>query len=299
MRVRNLLKVLVIGFVIVAGTNVRADDKDDLDHDRRDYSDIKERLDSAADKQAKYLEHSVSLRRMDKDQLNTLVTQICALDIPRDDDAAMQTAVSLRDKVVDQVNREYTSTDAEGLDVLRLIGGLMDDITNLDHRVQALVEKGSEVSDDAKSLLADVDGSAKQLDNLFEKLRADHDALSNVMDGVMNGSNNPIIRATMQYGIEQHKKLQSDKECSSAEDVLSSGRPDCVIFKQDDCQIWEFKPDTYSDNDALSQAEKYVKDLQEKYDQQDAAKVCKRNDDGKIQFSLHAYRYPACRPPSN
>ena len=105
--------------------------------------------------------------------------------------------------------------------------------------------------------------------------------------------------STGQYGIEQHKKLQADKECSSAEDVLSSGRPDCVIFKQDDCQIWEFKPYTYSDRDPLSQAEKYVKDLQEKYDQQDAAKVCKRNDDGKIQFSLHAYRYPACRPPSN
>src|SRR5271167_3570294 len=104
MRARTLLHLVVIGFVILAGTRVRADDKDDLDHDRSDYSDIKDRLNSAADKKAKYLEHSVSLRRMDKDQLNTLITQICALDIPRDDDAAMQTAVSLRDKVVDQVN---------------------------------------------------------------------------------------------------------------------------------------------------------------------------------------------------
>lgn len=299
MRAARRLCVITIGVVILAATNLRADDKDDLEQARRDYSDIKSRLDSASDKQAKYLEHSLSLRRMDKDQLNTLITQICGLDIPRDDDAAMETAASLRDKVVEQVSREYASTDAEGLDVLRLIFGLMDDMTNLEHRVQALVDKGSEVSDDAKSLLSDVDESAKSLGNLYEKLRADHDALSNVKDGVMNGSNNPMIRATMQYGIEQHKKLQGDRGCSSAEDVLSSGRPDCVIFQQDDCQIWEFKPDTYSDNDALTQAGKYVEDLQKKYDQEDVAKVCKRGDDGKIKFSLHAYRYPACKPPSN
>ncbi len=299
MKPHNLLKLFVVAFLILAATNAHADDKDDLEQCRRDFSDIKDRLDKAADKQAKYLEHSLSLRRMDKDQLATLITQICALDIRRDDDAAMQTAASLKDKVVDQVNREYSSTDAEGLDVLRDFGGLMDDVTNLEHRVQSLVEKGSDVSDDAKSLLADIEAPARKLSDLYEKLRADHDTLSNVKDGTMNGSNNPMIRATMQYGIDKHKELQREKECSSAEDVLSSGRPDCVIFKQDDCQIWEFKPDSYSEEDALEQAGKYLKDLQNKYDQEEVASVCKRDDDHKIQFSLHALLYPKCTPPSN
>jgi hypothetical protein len=35
-----------------------------------------------------YLDESVKLRAMDKDQLNDLITQICKLDVKRDDDDA-------------------------------------------------------------------------------------------------------------------------------------------------------------------------------------------------------------------
>ena len=67
----DLLKIIVIAFVILAGRNGHADDKDGLEQYRRDYSGIKDRLDKAADKQATYLEHNVSFVTDDAKSLLT------------------------------------------------------------------------------------------------------------------------------------------------------------------------------------------------------------------------------------
>lgn len=39
----------------------------------------------------------------------------------------------------------------------------------------------------------------------------------------MNGSNNPTVRARMEYGKEKYKDLQSYYKCDKKELVLSSG----------------------------------------------------------------------------
>jgi hypothetical protein len=49
---------------------------------------MKSRLDDEKSKTDKYLDESVKLRQMDKDQLNDLINQICHLDIERSDDEA-------------------------------------------------------------------------------------------------------------------------------------------------------------------------------------------------------------------
>ena len=109
----------------------------------------------------------------------------------------------------------------------------------------------------------------------------------------MAGANNPTIRARMEYGKEKHKEMQAG--CHESEVVLSSGRPDCIMFDENDCAVIEFKPDTYSESDARSQAAGYIEDVRAKFKDDDRAKKCKHNDDGPI-FEARAKLYPACRP---
>ena len=72
---------------------------------------------------------------------------------------------------------------------------------------------------------------------MMEKTQSDSRSLDNVKQGTMNGANNPRIRAKMDYGKEMHVRKQSDYRCDEKEVVLSSGRPDCILFTENDCQV--------------------------------------------------------------
>jgi hypothetical protein len=127
----------------------------------------------------------------------------------------------------------------------------------------------------------------------FEKIKSDRSTLDRVKEGVMNGSNNPLIRARMEFGKEMHRKLQSDRDCHEKEISLSSGRPDCIRFDPGDCKVIEFKPSTLSTSDAKEQAERYLRDVRDRFKNDDRAKQCKQDSDGPI-FRAEGETYKAC-----
>ena len=231
---------------------------------------------------------------MDKDQLNDLITQICGLDISHDGDQAEQTANDLRNKVIDQVRHSYDQTVSDGSRVFDDLGRLESDVKSLRDRVHNLEDK-NEVKDEASHLREEIDKVSDAIHRMFDAINADKSTLDRVKDGTMAGSNNPTLRARMEYGKEMHRKLQNDRNCDEREVSLSSGRPDCIKFDQDDCVVIEFKPSTYTSSQAEQQAEGYIRDVRDRFKKDDRAKRCKQDADGPI-FKAKAEFYTACRP---
>jgi phage gp36-like protein len=286
-----MMVVLTLG----VGTSAAAP-KDDLSNRKNDWDKIRQRMEETSRKVDSYLEKSRKLRAMDKSELDALITQICKLDIARNDDEAERLAKSIRDKTVENVRREYDSINSEAD---RLGGGeverVMNDAKSLRDNTKSLTSH-AEIKDDTEKLLREmseaIDGFTSRV---FEKFTADYRTLTNLKAGVMNGSNNPKIRAAMEYGKEKH--VYNQRICEEKELSLSSGRPDCVSFQKDNCTVWEFKPDTYSESDATSQAERYLRDVQEKFkDDRRALENCKKDSSGKPLFVAKGVTYPACRP---
>lgn len=283
---------LSVLLVVVLGRVLLADARDDLSRAKSDFESLRSRIDDVKDKVEHYLDESVKLRQMDKDQLAELINQICRLDIERDDDEADRLAKELKDKIVDRVRHAYDDTVDHGSHVFDELGHIEGDARQLRDRVHDL-EDQPDIKDDAEHLLEEVDEQVNRIHEMMDNMNRDISTLDRVKEGVMAGANNPTIRARMEYGKEMHKKLQ--ESCHEKEVELSSGRPDCIMFDEDNCKVIEFKPDTYSSSVAEDQAERYVPDVREKFKDDERAKKCKHNTDGPI-FEAVAQLYPACRP---
>ena len=285
----SVLASVAFTFVPFAG----ADARDDLSRVKSDYDSVRSHDDNAKSKLDSYLDESVKLRAMDKDQLNDLVTQICKLDIERDDDEAERLAKDLRDKVVERVKREYERTVDDGSHVLDDLGRLEGEAKSARERAKELEGK-DETKAEAEQLRQEIEKTQAAIAKLFERLNSDRSTLDRVKEGVMNGSNNPTIRARMDYGKQKHKDMQSSFGCDEKESVLSSGRPDCIKFEQGDCKVIEFKPDTYSESDARAQAARYISDVRDRFKDDERAKRCKQ-ENGPV-FRAAAELYSACKP---
>ena len=285
----------IVGVLVIAAMTrvLYADARDDLSRVKSDYDAVKTHYDNAKSKLDSYLDESVKLRAMDKDQLNDLITQICKLDVKRDDDEADRLEKDLRDKVIDRVKREYERTVDDGSKVFDDLGHLESEAKSARERAKDLEGK-DDVKSDAAQLRQDIEKTQDAITKLFERLKSDRSTLDRVKEGVMYGSNNPTIRARMDYGKQKHKDMQSSFSCDEKEIVLSSGKPDCVKFDQDDCKVIEFKPDTYSESDARIQAARYLSDVRDRFKNDDRAKRCKQ-DNGPV-FRAVGELYRACRP---
>lgn len=271
---------------------LHADAQDDLSRVKHDFAALHSRIEAEGRNVDSYLDESVRLRQMDKDQLASLVDQICRLDVERDDDEADRIAKDLRDKVVERVRGAYDKTVDDGSHVFDHLGALESDAKSIRDRAHDLEDK-PEVKDDAAHAREDVEQSLETIHSMMEKMNRDKSTLDRVNHGVMAGANNPTVRARMEYGKEMHRKLQSDRSCDEKEVVLSSGRPDCVKFDSDDCKVIEFKPDTYSESAARDQAAGYISDVREHFKNDDRAKRCKQDADGPI-FQPVGETYTAC-----
>ena len=203
-------------------------------------------------------------------------------------------AKDLRDKIVDRVKREYDRTVDDGSRVLDDLGHLESEAKSARERAKDL-ESNDETKSEASQLRQDIEKSQEAIAKLFERLNSDRNTLDRVKEGVMNGSNNPTIRARMDYGKQKHKDMQSSFSCDEKEIVVSSGRPDCIKFEQDNCKVIEFKPDTYSVGQAEAQARGYIEDVRNRFKDAERAKRCKQNADGPI-FKEVGELYAACRP---
>ena len=285
----------LLAFLLLIGTAFAAP-ADDLNNRKSDWERMKRRMDDASSNVERYLEKSRKLREMDKSELNSLISQICRLDIARNDDEADRLAKSLRDKIVDNVRREFDNLNSEAD---RLMGNeverVLNDAKGLRDNTKGLTSY-PETKSETESLLRTMSDQIDSYTNrVYEKFSVDYRSLANLKQGVVNGANNPSIRAAMEYGKEKH--IYNQRICEEKELSLSSGRPDCVSFQKDSCTVWEFKPDTYSESDARSQAERYVLDVQDRFKDDSRAKAnCKKDSSGKPIFEARGVTYPACRP---
>jgi hypothetical protein len=292
-----MLKLVVgcfLALVLISGAIIYADSRDDLDRVKRDVDGLRSRHDNSKSRLDTYLEGSVKLRSFDKDQLAELVTQICKLDIEQDNDEADQIAKDLRDRAIERVRREYDATVDAGSKVFDELGRVESEGKSLHSRTRDLESK-DEVKDDARRLRDEIEKLMESNTRNFERIKSDRGTLDRVKEGAMNGANNPLIRARMDFGKEMHKKLQSDRGCHEKEVTLSSGRPDCIRFDPGDCKVIEFKPDTYSTGQAESQAKTYIDDVRARFKNDDRAKQCKQEPDGPV-FRPVGETYAACRP---
>lgn len=285
----------ILAFTLLVGAAAAAP-ANDLSNRKSDWDRMKRRMDDTSANVERYLEKSRKLREMDKTEINALIDQICRLDIARNDDEADRLAKSMRDKVVNNVQREFDNLNSEAD---RLFGNEVENVLNdakgLRDNTKGLTSY-PETKSDTESLLRTM---SEQIDSftvrVYERFSADYRTLSNLKQGVINGSNNPRIRAAMEYGKEKH--VYNQRICEEKELSLSSGRPDCVSFQKDSCIVWEFKPNTYSESEAKSQAEKYLRDVQDKFkDDRRALDNCKKDSSGKPIFEARGVTYPACRP---
>lgn len=270
---------------------------DDLYKRKREYEELKSNLDNRSSPVSSFLDKSRKLREMDKTELEELITQICRLDIEPNEDEERRLAESLRDKVIDKVKAEYGPIDSEG-------GKLDEDVRKVLNDIRSLIENTKpltsidEVKSDANSLLSSENSLLDRGNDLWNKLNNDYKTLTNVRDGVMKGSNNPRIRAAMEYGKEKH--IYNQRICEEKEVEISSGRKaDCVSFQKEACAVWEFKPDTsFTDSSAGSWAkDKYLSGITEKFKNDPRAIAnCKKDSSGVPIFEAKGAVYPGCRP---
>ncbi|MCY1019124.1 hypothetical protein [Pyxidicoccus sp. MSG2] len=280
--------------MLAVATAAQAGPVDDLTSRKSDWDSTRRKMEDVTNRVEAYIQRSRKLREMDKNELAELITQICRLDVEPNEDEANRLAQSLRDKVQENVKREYDSVNSEADKLEDDAERLLNDAKALLNNVKSLTST-DEVKDESNKLVSELSNAIdRYTERAWQRLNDDYKTLDNVKNGVMNGSNNPKVRAAMEYGKEKH--LYNQRICEEKELSLSSGRPDCVSFQKDACVVWEFKPDTYSESDAKSQAERYLSDVTYKFkDDRRAVENCKKNSDGQPIFEARGVTYPACR----
>lgn len=295
---RFLWSVLLIVLTLGTGSAL-ADAKDDLARRKSDWDSVKNHMEEVSGKVRDYLDKSRSLREMDKNNLDALITRICGTDIKHDDDEGDRLAREITDKMVDTVSREYDHIKSDGERVEDEAERALNDAKSLRDNTKDLASN-DDVKDEANQLLSEM---SERIDGFTEKtwepLNSDYRTLDNVKDGVMKGANNPKVRAAMEYGKDKHKDLQGGRECDEKETVLGSGRrPDCIKFKKDACEVWEFKPDsTFTESSAADVAQSYLEGVQEMFKDDPRAKEnCKKDSNDRPIFEAKGYVYSACRP---
>ncbi len=305
-QISNLLEPMKRTWLIVCGltvlalamaaSTVKAGPKDDLESRRNDWKSVVSRMDDVSKRVDDYLEKSKKLREVDKTELEKLISQICGLDIARTDDTADKTAKEIADKVKDTVRREYDNFSAVADKVESDAEKLLNDAKAVREATKDL-RSNDEIKDEVDKFLTEmserIDGFTERV---WQKLNTDYKTLDNIKNGVMNGTNNPKIRAAVQYGKDKH--VYNQQICEEKEVVLSSGgRPDCISFQKDACAVWEFKPDsTYTDSSAADYARKYYLDeVIAKFKDDDRAKAnCKKDSNNVPIFEAKGAVYKAC-----
>lgn len=151
----------------------------------------------------------------------------------------------------------------------------------------SITGQGARLLDRASAILK---RAPKSTPKLITAINDNLASLAKIKDGVLQGSNNPKIRAKLEYGKQEH--LRRQESCSYHEITISSSycenkvrdgsdcRLDCVMATSD-CMVIEIKPDT---KEALAeghvQVEAYTKGLANWF-AQDPEAVLKKMDDLK------------------
>jgi len=271
-----------------------ADDKSDFDDFKDKYEDLADKYDDLNDQVKDFLEVSKDLRRMDEEELQSLIKGICELDIETRNDDATTIANDLVFDSVSTVSQFYIRLENDGNELLNSTEELMEDQKSLRNKYTGLKDSG-EVGSDATSLISELTKLIEKTTRRYGEVSDNSRSLTNIKDGTMKGTNNPKIRAKLEYGKKKHEELQ--RSCDESEVSVSGGRADCVNFDKDACSVIEFKPNTYTESEAKNQAARYLDGIRSKYRTDSrAVENCKKDSDGDPIFEAKGQLYTACRP---
>jgi hypothetical protein len=293
MRTAPTLAAVLLTLTLVSQA-ANASPSDDLARLDSDYESLKHEFDDLGSKVDDYIAGSRKLREFDNDEITKLIIHICNLDVKRDDDEEDRIVKSLTDKAQSDVAREYDTTASTGKDWQYKVAQLQDKLKSTAYYVEPYKDM-DETRSDASSLYDQINSTRDRAARMYDQIDADLNSLENVKNGTMNGSNNPRIRAAMDWGKAKH--VYNQRICDKKEITLSSGRPDCITFNRDECTVWEFKPSSVGESAARSQAERYLSDVARYFrDDPRAQENCKKDSDGNPIFEARGQTYPACTP---
>ncbi len=227
---------------------------DDDPPTQEQFDDIKKRIN-------KFIGETNRVKRADLDLLEDLIPAICGSDIERDGDKADRAA----DRIINKAQRKLKPS----IDYIQLRQ------SELQTELKRFLKSGSPFRSNGGRYMGMLRKNGKIIDKLEES--------------VVQGANNPRIRAASVNGQRKHVEMGKKRKyrCSAVEVKAGNGRADCVSFEQ--CKVWEFKPSTYSSSKAMSQARGYIPYINRKYARTAAAAKC--YPDG---FEADVASYRAC-----
>jgi hypothetical protein len=83
-------------------------------------------------------------------------------------------------------------------------------------------------------------------------------SLQNLLANELNRANDPEVRAKMEFGKNEHKRIQADSsKCTVAEVTFGSSRVDCIRVDGSTCYVVEIKP---NNSEAQKLGRKQIRD---------------------------------------
>jgi hypothetical protein len=203
-----------------------------------------------------------------------------------EDERAKQTAASLQS------------------DMQAKMGPLLERLTSIEPRVQALAKK-RETKARGEAMLGMVAKEKERLGRLQNQ-------------GIWRGQNNVITQSASGYGDARHQAEWASMDCqvptsSTSFAVFAGGtyqKPDCIIARSGQCEIWELKPDSPDGRDLgpkqvadyRTHVPRYYTDLLRRGEEPDSShggadfmkalkQYCYDKDDNEIVFNTVDVKY--------
>ena len=149
--------------------------------------------------------------------------------------------------------------------------------------------KWSQISRDAELLLSRAEvlvrapdkaarpGAARVRKAVAERMAS----LQNLLDNELNGSNDPEVRAKMEFGKNEHKRIQADSgKCTVSEVTFGNRRVDCIYVSSGTCYVVEIKP---NNDDAKRRGEGQIRDGINQIEKELGGKKKKSELTGKLE----------------
>src|SRR5262245_53468922 len=149
----RLSVILMSGFLLASllDSAANADSSDALARVWSDYASAKSEFESLASRAEEHLTASGNLRKMDKEERDKLISQICRLDIARNDDEADRLGKSMTEKLQSTVKDQYSTTESKASELATKLLSLSSRMSEILKNAEAF-KSDETVKDDASKL---------------------------------------------------------------------------------------------------------------------------------------------------
>lgn len=255
-----------------------------------------------------HINTSRRLRKFDTDELNQLIVLICGQDHERDGDEADRLSQDMGGRVVaavrgrkDEYVKSADDSQARLESIYRALRDLHTDSETAlkEYEVATAVDKNL-LSPLREMIKAIAELREKDRAKLFGMVSADRQAFLNASDELLLGQSHPRVAASNRYGRAKHRDLQRDStfKCAEKEFPAGGGFADCVSHEQ--CTVRDFKPSSWTEAQAQTQAQNYVDGVNRAFSRESAAgkpwEACWKSD-GPTRgrgYEAKGYLYSKC-----